>query len=152
VDDVKQLAAIGAAYFVLALLSSGKHGRLAAWFGGLILVAIGLAQTTSGGLPAIFGIFQPSGLSANPGPGTAVTGPLGGPGVGVGFAPVPDATGIFPVITPNGQVVPAGVVEPTPSGGPSFTQSVTQAGTGNIVQSYSGGPGVVTTDTGTQLA
>lgn len=64
VDDVKQLAGIGAVYFVLALLSSGKYGRFSAYFGGLVLVAIGLAQTTSGGLPAIFGIFQPSSKSA----------------------------------------------------------------------------------------
>lgn len=66
-DDIKQLAGIGAVYFVLALLSSGKHGRISAWFGGLVLVAIGLSETVSGGLPAIFGIFQPSGKSAGAG-------------------------------------------------------------------------------------
>lgn len=65
-DDIKQLVGVGAVYFVLALLSSGKWGRLSAWFGGLVLIAIGLAETTSGGLPAIFGIFQPSSKSAGP--------------------------------------------------------------------------------------
>jgi hypothetical protein len=76
VDDVKQLAGIGAIYFVLALLSSGKWGRLSAWLGGLILVAIGLGQTSSGGLPAIFGIFQPAGLSGGPAAGTLPPGKL----------------------------------------------------------------------------
>lgn len=38
--DVKRFAGIGATYFVLALLSSGSKGRLAAWFGGLILLVI----------------------------------------------------------------------------------------------------------------
>lgn len=166
VDDIKQLAGIGAAYFILALLSSGKHGRMAAWFGGLILLAIGLSQTTSGGLGAIFGIFQPSALSAGPAGASGAAGGIQDQGiaqaaVGVGqrqaatgnqAGAVPDASGIFPVVTPGGQVIPAGVVEPTPTGAPSFTQQVTQASTGNLVQSYTGGPGVVTTNTGTQLA
>lgn len=154
-DDIKQLAGIGAVYFVLALLSSGKYGRLSAWLGGLILVAIGLSETTSGGLAGIFGIFQPASKSAGTGEGSGINPGAGQfpvfiPGQGVEITN-PDATGIFPVILPGGQVVPANVVEPTPSGAPSFTQQVTQAGTGALVQTYQGGPGVVTTDTGTQL-
>lgn len=160
IDDIKQFAGIGVVYFILALLSSGKYGRYSAWFGGLILVAIGLSQTTSGGLPAIFGIFQPSGLSAGSSSGAGLGGPAGAgfvnPGVPAAIAQAqqqlaPDATGIFPVITPGGQVIPAGVVRPTPTGAPTFTQQVTQAG-GGLVQSYTGGPGTVTTNTGTPLA
>jgi hypothetical protein len=155
-DDIKQLAGIGAVYFVLALLSSGKHGRLSAWFGGLVLIGIGLSQTVSGGLPAIFGIFQPSALSSGGSAGS--TGASAGssaaavPATGGTPLPIPDATGIFPVITPSGQTVPAGVTAPTPSGSPSFNQQVTQAATGSLVAAYTGGPGVVTTNTGTQLA
>lgn len=132
-DDVKQLAALGAVYFVLALLSSGKHGRMAAWFGGLVLVAIGLSETTSGGLPAIFGIFQPASQSA---------GPSGNAGGVQGAA---QAT-----IEAGQDIAGAGGPLPVPGGSPSFTQQVTQAGATTTV--YQGGPGVITTDTGTQLA
>ena len=76
-DDIKQLAGIGAVYFVLALLSSGQHGRLAAWFGGLVLIAIGLAETTSGGLAGIFGIFQPASKSSGAAEGAATGGTAG---------------------------------------------------------------------------
>lgn len=103
-DDIKQLAGIGAVYFVLALLSSGKHGRLSAWFGGLVLVAIGLAETTSGGLAGIFGIFQPASRSAG---SSDDLGAAGAVSQGVQAAvPVPDATGMFPTILPGGQIVP----------------------------------------------
>lgn len=129
-DDIKQLAGIGAVYFILALLSSGKHGRFAAWFGGLVLVAIGLSQTTSGGLPAIFGIFQPSSKSAGASPDY---------GAGLGqYEPIP------------GNPFPETVL-PTPTGSPTFTQQATTAG-GQILTTYQGGPGVITTNTGTQLA
>ena len=110
-DDIKQLAGIGAVYFVLALLSSGKYGRLSAWFGGLVLIGIGLAETTSGGLAGIFGIFQPSGKSAgssDAGGGAAVGGAIaqgvGAAEAGLGVQPVPDATGIFPTIPPGGSL------------------------------------------------
>jgi hypothetical protein len=161
VDDLKQLVGLGAVYFILALLSSGKWGRLSAWFGGLILILILLGQTESGGLPAIFGIFQPAGLSGkSAGPFHANQPvfanpalPFEQPGQQGPFTtiPAPDVTGIFPIITPGGQVIPGGVAYPTPTGAPSFTQQVTQAG-GGLAAAYTGGPGVVTTDTGTQLA
>ena len=114
VDDVKQLVGIGAVYFVLALLSSGKWGRFSAYFGGLILLAIGLAQTQSGGLPAIFGIFQPASQSA--GTETQLT------QLPAGYLPEP------------GQQI-----QPTPSGGPTgpgfFTQpSVVTTDTGTPLQ------------------
>ena len=73
-DDVKQLAGIGAVYLVLALLSSGRHGRLAAWFGGLVLIAIGLSETTSGGLAGLFGIFQPASKSSGAADGNPASG------------------------------------------------------------------------------
>ena len=145
-DDIKQLAAIGVTYFVLALLSSGKHGRMAAWFGGLILVAIGLSETTSGGLPAIFGIFQPSSQSAGATPSDQFPGlaqAAGQAAIGVGQRAAQDPTAMFPAIGPA-------LVTPSPSGSPTFTQQVTQGGATTTL--YQGGPGVVTTNTGTQLA
>ena len=137
VDDIKQLVGIGAVYFILALLSSGKYGRLSAWFGGLVLVAIGLAQTQTGGLAGIFGIFQPAKLSAGSDSGS--TAGITAPGVGAAiaqsqqqFGQVPDATGSFPVIG-----------QPGPSGSPTFQQELI---TGNQTIAYLGGPGVVTTN------
>ena len=47
-----QLAAVGAVYFILALLSSGNSGRLSAWFGGLVLVVLALGKVASGELKA----------------------------------------------------------------------------------------------------
>jgi len=53
VDDMIQLVAIGAVYFILALFSSGERsGRIVAWFGGLLLVGILIAKTSSGQLSA----------------------------------------------------------------------------------------------------
>jgi len=49
VTDMTQLVAIGAVYFILALFSSGERsGRIVAWFGGLLLIGIGLAKVSSG--------------------------------------------------------------------------------------------------------
>jgi hypothetical protein len=52
--DLRQLVAIGGVYFVLALLSSGNSGRLAAWFGGLVLIALGMSKVAHGQLSAAF--------------------------------------------------------------------------------------------------
>jgi len=53
VDDMIQLVAIGAVYFILALFSSGERsGRIVAWFGGLILIGILIAKVGSGQLSA----------------------------------------------------------------------------------------------------
>jgi hypothetical protein len=61
VNTLKQLVAIGGVYFVLAILASSRRaGRYAAWFGGLVLIVLGLAELASGDLSAIFHIFGPS--------------------------------------------------------------------------------------------
>jgi hypothetical protein len=53
VTDVTQLVAIGAAYFILALFSSGERsGRIVAWFGGLLLLGILFTKVGSGQLSA----------------------------------------------------------------------------------------------------
>jgi hypothetical protein len=53
VNDMIQLVAIGAVYFVLALFSSGERsGRIVAWFGGLLLIGILIAKVGSGQLSA----------------------------------------------------------------------------------------------------
>ena len=48
VNDITQLASIGVVYFLLALLAQGGHGRMAGWFGGLILLGIGFKKLASG--------------------------------------------------------------------------------------------------------
>ena len=53
VNDMIQLVAIGAVYFILALFSSGeKSGRIVAWFGGLLTLGILIAKVGSGQLSA----------------------------------------------------------------------------------------------------
>jgi hypothetical protein len=53
VNDMIQLVAIGAVYFILALFSSGERsGRVVAWFGGLITIGILIAKVGSGQLSA----------------------------------------------------------------------------------------------------
>jgi hypothetical protein len=60
-NTLKQLIAIGGVYFVLALVAASQRaGRMAAWFGGLVLVALGLAELAAGDLSAVFKIFGPS--------------------------------------------------------------------------------------------
>ena len=50
--DLRQLASVGLVYFILALLSSGNSGRLAAWFGGLVLIVLAFGKVASGDLTA----------------------------------------------------------------------------------------------------
>lgn len=53
VNDMIQLVAIGAVYFILALFSSGERsGRIVAWFGGLLVLGILIAKVGSGQLSA----------------------------------------------------------------------------------------------------
>lgn len=53
VNDMIQLVAIGAVYFILALFSSGERsGRIVAWFGGLLTLGILIAKVGSGQLSA----------------------------------------------------------------------------------------------------
>jgi hypothetical protein len=66
VNDLEQLAAIGVTYFLLALLAQGNHGKMAAWFGGLILLGIGFKKMMSGQFSAAV-----SGLTGQPVPAEA---------------------------------------------------------------------------------
>jgi hypothetical protein len=75
-STLKQILLIGVVYFVLALLSSGKNlGRVSAWFGGLVLVGVGIQQTVNGGFAAVLKMF---GLNVGAGLGTfPASGPSG---------------------------------------------------------------------------
>jgi hypothetical protein len=142
-NSLKQLLMIGLVYFILALLSSGKSlGRVSAWFGGLVLVAIGVQQTVNGGFAGVLRMFgfnvggglgtvpaAPDGTSLLPGlnlnvgqfsPGALAQGVQAGPPPTV--KPVPDATGIFPTIEPGGKIVQSSVTPP-----PGGTGTVTTA-------------------------
>ena len=56
--DMSRFMAIGAVYFILALMSSSPRlGRFAAWFGGLILLGIFFVETDQGNITPLFGIF-----------------------------------------------------------------------------------------------
>lgn len=133
VGDVKQMVGIGAVYFVLALFSgSRKWGRMAAWFGGLVLAALGLAQTRGGGITALFSIF-----------GTAQPG--SGQGQGIASPSLQDSGAPFsaPSLQDSG----------APFAAPSLQDS------GQVTRSYvyppPGGTGVITTtgsDQGVNLA
>lgn len=119
-NSLKQILVIGVVYFVLALASSGKRaGRFSAWFGGLVLVAIGVQQTVNGGFLAVIRMFLPGtgeGLGTFPaggGPSGALP-PLDinagnfSPGAlaqGVQTAPG-NPTDIFPTIQPGGAITP----------------------------------------------
>jgi len=56
-QDVVQLTAIMAAYFILGLIAQGGHSaaRLAAWFGGLLALGIGLGEAAY--LTKVFDLF-----------------------------------------------------------------------------------------------
>jgi hypothetical protein len=123
-NTLKQILLIGVVYFILALLSSGRQlGRFSAWFGALVLVAVGVQQTVNGGFAAVLrmfglnvggglGTFPASGssgllpaLNINTGqfsPGALAAGVQASPAPAPEFKPVPDATGNFPVIEPGG--------------------------------------------------
>lgn len=62
--DLKQLVAVGALYFVLALASSGNSGRVSAWFGGLVLLGLASVKLSHGQLGEVFKTV--SGQSAAP--------------------------------------------------------------------------------------
>ena len=131
VGDVKQLTAVGFVYFLLALLSGSKrYGRATAWFGGLVLLAVGLNQFIVGGITAIFSLWGPPQALTTPELGTPETAPPG-------IAATPNPASSFPVLLPGGAIVP----------GAQITQ--------NYVSPPPGGTGVTTTtgsDQGTNLA
>lgn len=92
VNTLKQLVAIGGVYFVLALLASSQRaGRYAAWFGGLVLIALGLAETVTGDLTAVFKVFGPAATSTAPTEATTT------PGSTASNAVAPTPTGQLPV-------------------------------------------------------
>ncbi len=149
VGDVKQMVGIGGTYFVLALFSgSRKWGRMAAWFGALVLAALGLVQTKGGGITALFSIFGPGSGQSQVGQPIS----LGQLPADFGVNPdasaaVPDATGIFPTIGPGGVISDASAGL---SGG--LTGATVQQ---SFVSPPPGGTGVITTtgnDAGTNLA
>jgi hypothetical protein len=80
VNDLEQLAAIGVTYFLLALLAQGDHGKMAAWFGGLILIGIGFKKMMSGQFSAAVSGLQGKPPPAEAGPYTDTP----APGVGGG--------------------------------------------------------------------
>lgn len=107
-NSLKQILLIGVVYFILALLSSGRQlGRASAWFGALVLVAVGVQQTVNGGFAAVlrmFGLNVGGGLGTYPASGSSgVLPPLNlntgqfAPGplaAGVTISPAPDITGV----------------------------------------------------------
>jgi hypothetical protein len=115
-STLKQILLIGVVYFILALLSSGKNlGRVSAWFGGLVLVGVGVQQTVNGGFAAVLRMF---GLNVGAGLGTF---PASGP-----------SGSLLPALNLNvGQFAPgalaAGVTQtlPTPDGFATPTQAFT---------------------------
>lgn len=81
-QDLVQLVAIMAAYFILGLIAQGGHSaaRIAAWFGGLLALGIGLGEAAY--LAKVFDLFgavQPKQAAAGEG---AVGGPAGEAGAG----------------------------------------------------------------------
>jgi hypothetical protein len=80
--DVAQLAALTLLYLVLALVSVGgsNAGRVAAWFGGLVLIGVGLGEAAS--IAKTLDIFgSPAG---NAGVAEGSAGPLINPSTGTG--------------------------------------------------------------------
>jgi hypothetical protein len=96
-------------YFVLALLgASEKAGRYAAWFGGLVLVGLGLAQLVNGDLAKFFSVFAPVNLQDS-GSTTA--------GTGSDAAPGPGPSGAGPGISLNPSVIDSGIAPTQPDAG-----------------------------------
>lgn len=65
-NDLRQLVATSGVYFILALVSSGSHGRFAAWFGGLILLATLISKTGQSQLASLVAVIsqQPGGAGS----------------------------------------------------------------------------------------
>jgi hypothetical protein len=112
-NTLKQILLIGVVYFILALLSSGqKLGRFSAWFGALVLVAVGVQQTVNGGFAAVLKMF---GLNV---------------GGGLGTFPASDSPGLLPSLNLNtGQFAP-GPLAAGVAASAAAEQAVTGAVTG----------------------
>jgi hypothetical protein len=135
VNTLKQLVAIGGAYFILALLASSRRaGRYAAWFGGLILLGLGFAQLADGDLAAVFKMFKPGTGAPTPAGalGTNVVSPGTAQDIGQAVTAPLDPTSIFPVIEPGGQGLPAVNLQDSGSGTP-VTTITAPAGTTGVI-------------------
>jgi hypothetical protein len=112
-NTLKQILLIGVVYFILALLSSGRQlGRFSAWFGALVLVAVGVQQTVNGGFAAVLKMF---GLNV---------------GGGLGTFPASDGPGLLPSLNINtGQFAP-GPLAAGVAASAAAEQAVTGAVTG----------------------
>jgi hypothetical protein len=107
-NTLKQLIAIGAAYFILALFgASERMGRYAAWFGALVLVGLGIAQYLNGDLQGVFKLLSggTGGSAASSGSSAPATNPSV---VDSGIPATQDPTSIFPTVNPGGSITPAG--------------------------------------------
>src|SRR5712664_1509047 len=112
VNTLKQLVAIGGVYFVLALLASSRRaGRMAAWFGGLVLLGLGFTQLANGDLQALFKIFGPGASPAPAAQGTGMGASLFAPGVPAANQQAAqnalNPTDAFPTLEPGGTLVPS---------------------------------------------
>lgn len=82
--DIVKIEAITVLYLILALLSVGgaRAGRFGAWFGGLILIVVGLNETSQ--IVKLFGLFgtgssKQTGSAAESGAGASAGEGSGGP-------------------------------------------------------------------------
>lgn len=142
VNTLKQLVAIGGAYFILALLASSRRaGRYAAWFGGLILLGLGFAELANGDLTALFKVFGPGSGAATPSGilGTSVV-PGGVPAdIQNAAQNALNPTAIFPTVEPGGTVVPSVNLQDS---GVRQTTSISAPAGGSAVVTSGPGPGV----------
>jgi hypothetical protein len=60
VTDLVQLLALGVVYFILATLTGGSHGRIAAWFGGLVLLGLFYKKFATGELNTAITSIHPA--------------------------------------------------------------------------------------------
>jgi len=72
--DLTKLLAIGVVYLILELLAVGGRGpgRLGAWFGGLVLLAVGLNEASS--LAKVFGVLSGGAGAPAAGEGSSAAG------------------------------------------------------------------------------
>lgn len=93
--DMTKMLSIGMVYFLLELMAVGnaRWGRIGAWFGGLVLLAVGLGEAAS--VAKVLDIFG-TGLSnaANGPSGTDTTGFDGSGGSTAGQNPLPAPSGL----------------------------------------------------------
>lgn len=95
--DMYRFFAIGALYFILALMSSSARlGRFAAWFGGFILLVIGLGEVAEGNITPLFKVFT------GPGAAKETAAPAAAPAPEVEKLPLQAPVSSFPYVPPGG--------------------------------------------------